>query len=160
MRKARQRVALACLRTTQNGSGINRETNERTGFHFLQPRQATCIQRIARRHHVDHLPADHALHARRACQPRNQIKARGHGFVRRLIGQYFKGKADQRIARQYRGRFVKGFVQGRLATPHIVIIHTWQIIMDQRIAMNTLNRACHANGGRFRCVENFRSCQT
>ena len=160
MREACQRVALIGLGTAQNSTGIDRKTDERAGFHFLQPRQAASVQRVARRHHVDHLPADHALHAGGTRQPRNQIKARGHGVVRGFIGQYFKRKADQRITGEYRGRLIKSFMQSRFATPHIVIIHTWQVVMDQRIAVNTLNCARHPNGGGLRRIENLCSGQT
>ena len=73
-----------------NGSGINRETDERAGFHFLQPRQATGIQRVTRRHHINHLPADHALHARRAApapQPDQGAWSRCCAWLHRSIFQ-------------------------------------------------------------------------
>ena len=56
----------------------------------------------------------------------------------RRIAQQIKGKGQQGISGQNSGRFIIGSVYGRFASPQIVVVHGWQIIMHQRIGMQAL----------------------
>ncbi|MCY1171823.1 hypothetical protein D9M73_119460 [compost metagenome] len=60
--------------------------------------------------------------------------------MRVRIRQNFKGERMQRITRQNRGCLVKRLMDGRLAAPHVVIIHCGKIVVDQRIDMDALDR--------------------
>src|SRR6266545_2356208 len=49
-------------------------------------------------------------------------------------------KSQKTVARKNRGRFIEGLVRGGLAAPQVVIVHRWQIVMRQRIAMHAFER--------------------
>jgi hypothetical protein len=52
----------------------------------------------------------------------------------------------QAVTREDRRRFVECTMHGRLAAAHIVIVHRRQIVVDQRIDMDCLDRAGGARG--------------
>ena len=56
------------------------------------------------------------------------------------MGENFEGDRLQRIAGQHRRRLVIGAVHSGPAPAQIIIIHTGQIVMDQRIGVNALER--------------------
>ena len=51
------------------------------------------------------------------------------------------GQREQRVARQNCHGIAKDLVTGGLATPVIVVVESWQIVVDQRIGVNHLERA-------------------
>ena len=59
------------------------------------------------------------------------------GFAR---GEDLERQRQQRVAGKHRRRLVKGLVNGRLAAPEIVIVHAGQVVMDQRITVDALER--------------------
>ena len=50
----------------------------------------------------------------------------------------------QRVARQYRRCFVISAVDGRLAAPQVIIVHTRQVVMHERIDMDRFDRCTNA----------------
>jgi hypothetical protein len=64
--------------------------------------------------------------------------------MRGLLSKQIKGECVERVACEYRSCLIKGFVDSRLAASDVIIIHTRQIIMNQRIDMDALNRGRHA----------------
>ncbi|PAV67962.1 hypothetical protein WR25_27091 [Diploscapter pachys] len=56
------------------------------------------------------------------------------------IGEHFEGEGVQAVARQDRGRLVERLVDRRLAAAHVVVVHRRQIVMDQRINVDRLDR--------------------
>ncbi len=89
---------------------------------------------------VHHLPAGHAGRAGGAGELDDQLGADEGILVRRLVGEDLEGQSVQRIAGEDRGAFVEGAVQSRLAAPQIVIVHARQIVVDQRIDVDALDR--------------------
>jgi hypothetical protein len=69
-------------------------------------------------------------------QSRHQFNPHKGIAAGRRIGQKFKRKALQSVARQNRRRLIKGDMQRRLAMAQRVIVHAGQIVMDQRIDMD------------------------
>ena len=60
----------------------------------------------------------------------------------------FKGFGEQCITNQYGNAFVVSFMDGWLTTAEIIIIHTWQVVMDKRVGVNEFYRRC-------RCIRIF-----
>src|SRR6185295_15117212 len=62
-----------------------------------------------------------------------------------IFGNCLKRKCLQSVAGENRGGFVELYVTGRAATTQFIIIHRRQVIMNQRIGVNHLQRAGGAN---------------
>src|SRR5262249_59802127 len=60
------------------------------------------------------------------------------GGIRRR--QYLKRQSEEGVARKYRARFAKSLVASRPSPPQIVVVHRRQVIMDQGVGMNHLDR--------------------
>ena len=90
---------------------------------------------------VHHLPARHARRARRARRGSAISSTRTNGSaMRRRIGQHLERQRVQAIAGQDRGRLVERLVHGRLAAAQVVVVHRRQIVVDQRIDVDRLDR--------------------
>jgi hypothetical protein len=48
-----------------------------------------------------------------------------------VSGKHLEGERLQRIAGEDGGGLVKGTVAARFAAPQVVIIHRWQVVVDQ-----------------------------
>ena len=64
---------------------------------------------------------------------------------KRRIGQQFEGQRLQRVARQDRRRLVPFHMHRRLAAPQVVVVHAGQVVMDQGIGMQRLDRRRRAD---------------
>ncbi len=108
-------------------------------------RDDACLVRFSGfRHQVERLSACHAAKAGSARERANKLYA-GGGVEFRFIGcDNVEGVGQQAITGQNGGCLIKGLVHGWLAPAQIVIIHGWQIVMDQRIAMDTFQRGSDA----------------
>ena len=98
-------------------------------------RRGRCLRRD-----VEHLAADHAGEARGAGEARAERGARVGARVRARIGQDLEGDRLQRVACENRGRFVEGAVGRRPAAAQIVVVHRRQIVMNQGIGVQALDR--------------------
>ena len=94
---------------------------------------------------VGHLPGDHARRPRRPGQLADQLHRQRR--IVHPVGEDLEGERQEAVARQNRGRLVKGLVAGRPAAPQIVVVHRRQIVVDERIGVDHLDR-----GGGDPCV--------
>jgi hypothetical protein len=51
------------------------------------------------------------------------------------------------IASQYRSGFIKLDMTSRAATPQIIVVHGWQIIVDQGVRMDHFEGSCIGQSG-------------
>ncbi len=56
-----------------------------------------------------------------------------------VAGEHFEGQRLQGIARQHCGTFVKRLVAGRLAAAQVVVVHGWQVVVDQAVGVDHLD---------------------
>ncbi len=136
----KQSVALRLGRLPKNRARFASKTNQRAGFHGLQPQNDRLGQTLARRLTVKHLPARHASPARMACQTEHERTSDSRVRMGRGMGEDFEGQCQQGIAGQDRGGLVKGLMNGRTSAPQIVIIHRRQVVMDERVTMHAFKR--------------------
>ena len=80
---------------------------------------------------VEHLAADHAGFAGRLGQGQGQFGAHLGIGVGIFFGQHLEGLGQQRIAGQDRRRLVEFDVTGGFAAAQFVIVHGWQVVMDE-----------------------------
>ena len=90
------------------------------------------------------MPARPAARARPA-QSAARISALGVGA---RIGEDLEGERLQRVAGEDGGRLVEGAVGGRPAAPQVVVVHRRQIVVDQRIGVQALDRGAGAEAAR------------
>ena len=69
------------------------------------------------------------------------------------VGDDLEGQLVEAVAGEHRRRFVEGAVHGRLAAPQVVVVHARQIVVDQRIDVDRLDRGAGADGTVFRNAE-------
>ena len=86
---------------------------------------------------IEHLSTHHAAHTGSSRQTAHQLQPHPWIGMHLRAGDHIEGQRKQSITRQNGSGLVKGLVHSRLAAPQIIIIHHRQIIMDQRIAMDT-----------------------
>ena len=77
---------------------------------------------------------------RRRRVARSATARRGPPATGALVRHETEGEGQQAVARQDRRRLVKGPVDGRPAAPEIVVVHRRQIVMDERVAVDALER--------------------
>src|SRR5690606_10396538 len=65
------------------------------------------------------------------------------------FGQYSKGQCLQRIAGQDGTGLVEGYVSGRAPPAQVIIVHRWQVVMNQGIRMNQFQCAGRGQCGGF-----------
>jgi len=59
--------------------------------------------------------------------------------MRVLVRQHLEGQSLQGVAGQDGGRLVELLVTRGFATPEIIVVHRWQIVVDQRISVHEFN---------------------
>ena len=87
---------------------------------------------------IPHLPRDEMQAPRRDRQLLHHLSRRVARTGGRLQ-QQFKRHRLQGIPRQHRDGIAINLVARRPPPAEIIIIHTWQIIVDQRVGMNAFN---------------------
>ena len=95
-----------------------------------------------------------------ARQLEHQVGADERVLVGRGIGEDLERQGVEAVAGEHRRRFVKRLVDGRLAAPQVVVVHARQIVVDQRIDVDRLDRragAKRALGRRSRTVARRRT---
>ena len=93
---------------------------------------------------VHHLPARHAVRPRRARELEHQLGAHPRILVRGRMREDFERQRVQAVAGKHRRRLAERLVHRRLAAPQLGIVHARQIVVDQRIDMDRLDRAADA----------------
>ena len=124
------------------GAGLDAEPYQRARFHRLQARDRLGRQRRRRRlcGDVEHLAADHAGEPRGAGEAgakRARVSAFGSVSGSARIS---KASVCKRVAGEDRGRLVEGAMGARASAPKIVVVHRRQIVVDQRIGVQALDR--------------------
>ena len=78
------------------------------------------------------------------------------GVDRCGLGHMPEGEGEERVAGEDRGRFVEGLVDGGLAAAEVVVVHRGQVVVDQRVAVEELDRETGGKGARGADVEHRR----
>ena len=73
--------------------------------------------------------------------------------MRRRIGKQLERQALQGVADQHRGRFVVLAMAARPATPGQGVVHGRKVVVDQRVAVNQLDRRARPQRARPRHLE-------
>ncbi len=90
---------------------------------------------------VRDLAADHAIHGAAAEGKFFDERDFAAGAETFDADQRLHGKSEQRVAGEDRHGFAEDFVAGRFAAAEIVVIERRQIVVDQRIGVDHLERA-------------------
>ncbi|EKE16589.1 MAG: hypothetical protein ACD_10C00905G0003 [uncultured bacterium] len=94
---------------------------------------------------VKRLAQNHALRARGFGKACNQGKP-GFGAAKGRVGQQIEGQRLQRVTGQNRGGLIPFDMHGRQAAAQRVVVHRGQVVVDERIGVQRLDRG----GGRDR----------
>ena len=141
---------------------VAERANQRAGLLAVHRRSASassgagslsCGSGVTARE-IDRLAADHADRARRARRSismTRSLRATSAGSdAARLARQHVKRLGQQPVARQDRHPFAGDDVQRRPAAAHRVVVHGRQIVVNQRVGVDQLDRA--RGGHRQRAV--------
>src|SRR5215831_13971392 len=113
----------------------NRCSNQRAGlepmhaFKFVDRQHGACAREIER------LPACHAARSGGTCQNRDPV---GH----MCFGQHFESESLQRVTGKQRHRFSVRHVTRWPAAAQDIVVHTGQVIVNERIGMDQLDCRC------------------
>ena len=132
------------IRSGEDRAGLDRKGEERAGLHRLEApdlrlaRGGVAVAPLGRK--VEHLAAGHAGEPAGAGKPEDELAAhRGVGMNRR-IGEALEGERLERVAGEDRRRLVEGAMDARLAAAQVVVVHRRQVVVDERVAMQELDR--------------------
>ena len=87
------------------------------------------------------MAADHAADARMTGELQHQFGAHGGIGMGGGVGRHVEGVGEQTVAGEDGGRLVVGLVRRRAAAPQVVVVHRRQVVVDERVAMDHLERA-------------------
>ena len=132
---------------------FDRKADQCAGLELLKARDRLQIEFRRSGHQVHHLAARHAGRAAGARQLSDQFDPHERIGVGIGVRQYFERQRVKRVSGENGRGFVKGFVHGRLAAPHVVIVHARQIVVDEAIDVNAFHRDAHAQRARSINVE-------
>ena len=118
------------------------------------------VDSVVLRFEVDDLAAYHALRTAAFGQQRQYLLIRGYRLavplreglgrqVSNALARHFERVREQRVAGQDRRSFIKTSVAGQAAAAVVVVVHRGQIIVDQRICMDHLQRQREGHHGLF-----------
>ena len=93
--------------------------------------------------HIEHLTADHAVHADSFCQHGNEhdSRLRRDNALSRGVCDSFKSQRIQSVASKQSGCLAVSFMTTRLAASVIVVVHTRQVVVYQRKSVYQLDGA-------------------
>ncbi len=143
----------------ENRARFGGESDQRPGLALLQPAGLSQIKRRGFGNQIKHLAANHARRSRRHRQRRHQRRAHRRLRVSRGVRQHFKGQGQQPVAGQNGHRLVELFMNRRPSPAQVAVVHGWQVIMNQRVAMNQLHRHPGSQGVLGRHVKQTRTLQ-
>src|SRR5690606_38612543 len=114
---------------------LRRETDERPGFHALDPRHAVESVQLGGRPFlggkIEYLSADHAGRTARLSKAEHQAGANSRLGMRRWPRHELESKGQKPITREDRSRLVERLPHGRLATAQLVIVHGGEIVVNE-----------------------------
>src|SRR6516225_1625184 len=76
------------------------------------------------------------------------------------LGCQLESKSQKGVSRQNRNRLPENLMRSRHTATKIVIVHTRQIIVDERVGMDTFHRTSQRNGSFRPSSATFVCCQT
>ena len=103
--------------------------------------QGTLVERLADARQVDRLAARHAGTAGGARQQAAQACLQGRGDAAVVGRQDLERERLHGVAREHRLGDAEADVDGRLAAPQDVVVHARQVVVDERIGVDQLDRA-------------------
>ena len=122
-----------------------------TAYSISAPVLSCCSRVIAGRSsslafggQVHHLPAGHARRPGGPRQLEHQVGAHPRVVVGRGMGEDLERQRVEAVAGEHRLGLAKRLVDGRLAAPQVGVVHARQIVVDQRIDVDRLDRAADA----------------
>ena len=123
---------------------LDRIFDQRAGLQLLEPGDRRKVELLALRGEVHHLSAGHARRAGRSGQLEHEVGADPRVLVRRGMGEDLERQSVEAVAGEHRLGLAERLVNGRLAASQVGIVHARQIVVDQRIDMDRLDRAADA----------------
>ena len=151
-----ERVARRVAGLAEDGARLAGEGDELARLQSLEARDGADVDRLILRLQIHHLAADHALGAGGGGHGGDEPAAHLRVGVGRGIAEDSEGERQQCIAGQNRRRLAEFDVAGGLAAPQIVVVHRRQIVVDQRIGVDHLDRGGGAQRAFLRNVEQLR----
>ena len=128
-----------------DAGGLDGKFDQGTRLELLKPSNRTDVESLAFGNQVEHLSAGHAPQARSARHLQHQFGPDKRVLVGSGIGNDLERQIVKAIAGQNRGRFIECAMHGRLSPAKIIIVHAGQIVVDQRIYVDRLDRRPRAN---------------
>ena len=152
--EAQQTRTLVGRASAEHRSSFHREPDQRPGLTRFAVKQIP-LGRFSRGVKVHHLPAGQPILTDRAGQREDQCNANIRIRVRGFIGQQLEPEGQQCIPGENGGRFVKFAVQRRAAAAQVIIIHTRQVVMHQRLGVDAFDRCTDAERQGIRSADQF-----
>ena len=121
-------------RSPQQGPGLAAVDRLELAQRSVDP----LVQGLLFRLEVGHLAGHHPRRPGRLGQDPHATQRRRHRF--HLAGDHLERQRQEPVPGQDRRRLVKRLVAGRPAAPQVVVVHRRQVVVDQRIGMNHLQR--------------------
>ncbi len=137
--------SLIALELRRRGVGAHRAEahrggQQRRGLVFVNVAQLRAIDPLAFAFEIGNLAGNQSPAAGGDgdfAKNRAQIVARPRLRLRRDL----KGDREQRVTRQNRDAVAKNLVTGRATAPEIVVVHAREIVVDERVGVDALDRA-------------------
>ena len=124
-------------------AGEHRRLDEGAG---LERRDTADVMRIVFRplgEHVEHLTAADPCGADGPGEYAHRAQEILRGYAFQLCQRKFEGLRQQRVAREDGESLSKKGVIRRFPTAHVVVVHTWQVVVDQRRRMEHFKAKGH-----------------
>ena len=123
---------------------LDRIFDQRAGLELLQPGDRGKVELLALGGEVHHLAAGHSAGPGGAGKLEHEVGPDPRVVMRRGIGEDLERQRMQAVAGKHRRRLAERLVNRRLAAPEVGIVHARQIVVDQRIDVDRLDRAADA----------------
>ena len=123
---------------------LDRIFDQRAGLELLQPGDRRDIEGLPFGDEVHHLPAGHSARSGGAGKLEHQLAPHPRIVVRGRMREDVERERVQAIAGEHRLRLAERLVDGQLAAPQVRVVHARQIVVDQRINVDRLDRAADA----------------
>lgn len=139
-----QRGAFARAGLAKHGAGAACELQQSAGLHRLQQLDLRHFELVRPRlepafgHEIQHLAARHSPKTGRARQRGDELHSNGGLGMGLRSRQDVKGERQQAVAGQNGRRLVERLVCGRPSPAQVVVVHGWQVVMQERIAVDAL----------------------
>ena len=136
----RELVVGGCIGAAHSGYkqyALYRRTDEPPGLQPVQAPQILGGQLLSG--DVEKLPADHPVDPGRARELGHRAQDLRR-FALLVVEDMAEGLGVQRVAREDRDVLAEGDVRGRAAAAHVVVVHRRQVVVDERVGVDELER--------------------